>query len=32
MRIWKSDFNSVFDNISHKYKNTFNNNKLLKMT
>ena len=32
MRIQKSDSNNVFDNISHKYKNTFSNNKLLKKT
>ena len=32
MRIQKSDSNSVFDNISHKYKNAFNDNKLLKRT
>ena len=30
MRILKSDSNSVFNNILYKYKNTFNNNKLLK--
>ena len=32
MRIWKSYSNSVFDDISDKYKNAFNNDKLLKMT
>ena len=30
IRIWKSDSNSIFDNVSHKYKNIFNNNELLK--
>ena len=32
IRISKNDSNSIFDNISYKYKNVFNNNKLLKKT
>ena len=32
MRIEKNDSNNVFDNILYKYKNTFNINKLPKMT
>ena len=27
MRTWKNDFNSVFDNMSHKYTNVININK-----
>ena len=30
IRIWKNDSNSIFDNVSHKFKNIFNNNELLK--
>ena len=29
MKIYKNNSNSVFDNVLHTYKNTFNNNKLL---
>ena len=32
MRIRKNNSNSDFDNILYKYKNTFNINKLLKIT
>ena len=32
MKIYKSNSNSVFDNVLHKYKNAFNNNKLLNKT
>ena len=32
MRIQKSDPTNIFDNISHKYKNDYNNNKLLTKT
>ena len=32
MRIRKKDSNNVFDNMLYKYKNTFNINKLPKMT
>ena len=32
MKIWKSESNSVYDNILYKYKNVFNINKWLKMT
>ena len=32
MRIGKNNSNNVFDNMLYKYKNTFNINKLLKIT
>ena len=32
MKIWKSESNSVYDNIPYKYKNIFNINKWLKRT
>ena len=32
MRIQKSDSTNIFYNISHKYKNDYNNNKILKNT
>ena len=31
MIIWKSDYNNSLYNILYEYKNTFNNNKLLKI-
>ena len=31
MIIWKSDYNNALYDILYKYKNTFNNNKLLKI-
>ena len=29
-RMWKSNYNNIFDNILYKYKNILNNSKLLK--